>query len=292
MWIRPVHVRQLKKLAEWWRRLQTASQTTMPPVQPPARVDAETFHKELMGSHEALLVSTRGLGGAAECVIKLSERLGDHPKPYLCEWVATAVAAELGVHVPDPFAVRISRAFARALPDGPLRRDALASTDVAFGCRFMSGYSQWAPVVGVHPEQRDAASELFAFDVLAHNFDRKDTNPNLMVRREDLLAIDHDLAFEFVYPPGRPDPGTNPRRDVVDTHAFRQPLKGKLSGLAEFRQKVGQLTDSWLRSLEVATPAEWKAGQGQAVLDSILAVLALRRDHLEEWLRQVEVWME
>ena len=264
----------------------------MPPVLPPIRLEAEVYQRELMGSHDALLVRARGESGLVDCVIKLSERLGENPLPYLCEWTATAVARELGIHVPDPFVVKIGRAFAGSLPVGALRRDALASNDTAFGCRYMNGYVQWSTAVGVHAEQRDAASLLFAFDVLAHNYDRKETNPNLMVKREDVLAIDHDLAFEFVYPPGRVSPGTDPRRDVVDTHAFRSPLKGKLSDLAEFRERVGQLSDEWLQSLEAATPAEWKVGRGRDVLASILAVLALRRDHLEEWLQQVEVWME
>jgi hypothetical protein len=264
----------------------------MAPVQPPLRLEAEVFYRELMGSHDALLLGARGESGLVDCVVKLSERLGEHPTPYLCEWVATVVARELGVHVPDPFVVKIGTGFAGALPAGALRSDAVASTDTAFGCRYLSGYVEWSPPAGVHAEQCDAASQLFAFDILAHNYDRKATNPNLMVKREDILAIDHDLAFEFVYPPGRVDPGTDPRRDVVDTHAFRVPLKGRLSGLTEFREKVGQLSDEWLRSLESVTPGEWKAGRGRTVLDSILAVVALRRDHLEEWLQQVETWME
>ena len=281
-----------QKLAQAPGFTETVRQPQMQPISPPNRVSAEVFHQELHGSHEALLLWARGQTGLVECVVKLSARLGECPTPYLCEWVATTVARALGVHVPDPLAVSIGAPFANSLTDESTRGAARSSLGVAFGSRFMPGYVQWTPTAGVHPEQRDAASLLFAFDVFVHNYDRTEGNPNLLVRREDLLAIDHDLTFEFVYPSSCANPELDPRRDVVDKHAFRVPLKGKLSDLADFRQAVRGLTDEWLATLMSATPPEWMVGHGASVLGRIVDVVKGRRDHVEDWLRQVETWME
>lgn len=214
------------------------------------------------------------------------------PTEYLFEWVAAALARELGIRVPEPYAVMISRAFADSINDPVIRQDAQRSCVLSFGCHFLPGpLTQWAPVLAGHPEHRQAASELLAFDTFIHNYDRRAVNPNILVHRDELVGIDHDSAFGFCMVVGAPDPASDPLLDVVRQHAAGLPLKGTLGSLAGFRKAIRDVTNGWFDELRAATPPEWTTGAASGRLDKIVAVLCERRDRVDHWLGQVETWM-
>lgn len=197
------------------------------------------------------------------------------------------------MNVPDAFCVAVTPAFANGIADPGIRAEALRSCVHTFGSGFQKGFARWVHGVPVHPDLRYAASELLAFDVYIHNIDRRFDNSNVLFRREELLVIDHDLAFEFIHPPAYFDPVLAPRiDDVVVRHPFGLPLKGKLPSLAGFRRELQSLTDAWFDDLRAATPPEWIAGPVSAHFDRIIAVLRDRRDHVDDWLTKVEAWME
>jgi hypothetical protein len=255
---------------------------------PPTPAEAEIFHRMLSsGRNEALLVSARGANGLFDCVVKLTARLGLPPIEYLSEWVAAAVGRELGLAIPEPMCVGVSEAFADAILDETVRADVLRSCVPTFGLAFVRAI-QYVPSPTVHPDVRAAASELLLFDVLVHNFDRVPHNPNLLQAQRDVLVpIDHELAFEFLHPPPRDDPGKDPRIDLVRRHLFGQALRGKVADLTSFRHRVRALSDVWFEGLVAATPPEWTVGDAAGCLDRIVDVMRERRDHIDGWLGAV-----
>src|SRR5689334_3743409 len=101
-------------------------------VEPPECLEAEVFHRRMdRGRNKPLLISARGTSGLKQCVIKLTAGLELRtlaPLPFLCEWVAAALAPHLGVMAPLPYEVVITEAFAQVLQsvDPELGRLALA----------------------------------------------------------------------------------------------------------------------------------------------------------------------
>jgi hypothetical protein len=238
-----------------------------------------------------VIITARRSDGPVECVVKLAARLAMPPAEYLFEWVASAVGRALGIVVPEPLCVTISPEFAAAVGDPGLRGAAMKSCGAAFGCELLQGFTQWAPTLALHPEHRGVAADLLAFDIYIHNADRRVENPNLLFHRDNLVAIDHDMAFAFCFPPVLADPVTDTLRHVVDRHAIGQPLKGKLSGFQGFRSALATLTDAWFNDLKAVTPDEWNAGHAAGKLDTIIGVLRARRDSVGKWLDEVEGWM-
>jgi hypothetical protein len=45
---------------------------------------------------------------------------------------------------------------------------------------------------------RPAALQIFAFEALIANDDRRYNNPNVLVRGDKIFAIDHEAAFGFL----------------------------------------------------------------------------------------------
>jgi hypothetical protein len=250
------------------------------------------------GRNGAVLVQARRADGVAvECVVKLAKAMAkEHaamlPIPYLCEWLAVAVGHVLGMRIPAPYEVIITKEYAEALTDPKHRAIALDSLGSAFGCEHISAGTSQYTVELPDPSLRTPAAELVAFDVFIHNPDRRKTNPNLFVSRGDLLAFDHGDAFSFLLPIlGSPDPVTDALEKCVDDHACRGWLHKREFSLVRFREALGQLTDQVLAEIVAVTPAAWTIGLADGKLSYVVEVMKKRRDAVNEWLPKVEAWL-
>jgi len=259
-------------------------------------VEAELFQREMKtGRNGAVLVLARGDDGVAvDCVAKLAKAVASDqaamlPVPYLCEWLATAIAGVLGIRTPAPYEVVITKEYAEAITDEKQRRIAIGSLGSAFGCEHVSGGTSQYTLDLPDPCLRTPAAELVAFDVFIHNVDRRRENPNLFVSRGDLVAFDHGDAFSFLLPIlGAPDPATDELAKVVEQHACRPWLHRREFSLERFREALALLTDEVLRQIATATPPAWQVGLADGKLSYIVEVLKKRRDAVAEWLPKVE----
>src|SRR6202034_4451251 len=102
------------------------------------------------GRNGAILIQGRGADKVAvECVVKLAKTMApEHaamlPIPYLCEWLAAAIGRVLGIRVPPPFEVVITKEYAEAIAPEKHRTAALGSLRSAFGCEHVYvGTSQY-----------------------------------------------------------------------------------------------------------------------------------------------------
>jgi hypothetical protein len=257
----------------------------------PPKLDAELFQKQLQGKSRALLLTCRSQGGTAvECVVKIDARLDRPPAEHLCEWLAAALAAQLGITVPIAYRINLSLDFANSISEAPVRKDVAASVGAtAFGSHLLSGHTQWLTDGAVPAELREKAWELLAFDILIHNVDRRRSNPNVLHRRDEVVAIDHAEAFSFTVPIiGGAPPEADPLVRVVEQHVFRWALRGKEPQLDRFRAALAGLSDGILGEIADATPREWQQGAAAGLMQRIMRVMSKRRDLVDRWLPMVE----
>ena len=245
----------------------------------------------------AVLIQARGADGeSVECVVKLARAMArEHasmlPIPYLCEWLAAATGRSLGIQVASPLEVAVTKEYAEALADTKQRAIALGSLGSAFGSEHVSaGVTQYTielPDLAL----RTPAAELVAFDVFIHNPDRRRTNPNLFVSRDNLLAFDHGDAFSFIFPIlGAPSPETDTLDSCIEEHACRPWLYRREFSLNRFRSAVEQLTDEVFDEIIAATPPAWTIGPAEGKLRYVVDVMKKRRDAVNDWLPKVEAW--
>jgi hypothetical protein len=205
-------------------------------------------------------------GGGFEVVTKLrGPELSINAQ--IAELVAAPLAALLGLEVPQSAVVDVAAGFEAIVPPN-LVSVFRASPGLNFGSVHLgTSFTTWA--VGRSPAgvQRDQAAEIFAFDLLVQNADRRPSNPNLWTRSERLGVYDHEQAFSFLYLPilgGAPRPWV--LRDqagafrFMEGHAFYPMLRGAKLDLGRFESRLEALSDEVIEGLLGAVPAEWQQG--------------------------------
>jgi hypothetical protein len=117
-----------------------------------------------------------------------------------CELLASGLAAHFGIGAPEPALVWIEAPFAALIAESQPSRAARMRSSVGlnFGTRQLNDVTIW-PVDRAIPEAMwQAAVNIFSFDALIENPDRRTGNPNLFSRGDDFLVYDHEMAFSFL----------------------------------------------------------------------------------------------
>ena len=97
------------------------------------------------------------------------------------EAIAAMFAADLDLPVPEPFLVVLESEFIAGLPDQTVAETARHSSLVAFGSKHLPpGYTSWPIGKAVPRDAMTTAAEIFAFDALIANDDRRPENPNCL----------------------------------------------------------------------------------------------------------------
>jgi hypothetical protein len=141
-------------------------------------------------------------GTEVECIVKLGGHKESAPHQPVCELGAALLAVDLGLPVADPMLVEVTADFAeRVVPAANLeaKERCQKAVGLSFATRNLTGGYAVFPVGKPPPKSMvPALAELYAFDGLIQNADRTPTNPNCLVKGDDLRFFDHDQAFGFL----------------------------------------------------------------------------------------------
>lgn len=151
----------------------------------------------------ALIACDLPEGSEVECVVKLGGHAESAPHQPVCELVAALLALDLGLPIAEPILVEITPEFAsQAVPasNPAARARCTAALGWAFATRHLAaGYAILPVAKSPARALLPSLAELYAFDGLIQNADRIATNPNCLVRGNDLRYFDHDQAFGFLF---------------------------------------------------------------------------------------------
>lgn len=224
-------------------------------------------------------------GEEVEVVAKLSAGLDRGIAGLVAEAIAAMLAADLDLPVPEPFLVRLDKAFVADLADAEVKALASRSVPIAFGSKKLPpGFSIWPTDKAVPKALRDAAVEIFAFDALIQNADRRAENPNCLCDGRTFAIFDHELAFltEGII-------GWRPPWEVGALehwrHLFRDSLRGGENHLDRFAGAWQAISDPRLVEYRAALPTEWGLDGGSA--DHALGYIANVRDNIEPAMAEV-----
>ncbi len=158
-----------------------------------------TRFEKVMGSgrtQPCLLVCENEAGEEVEVVAKLSGHPQIMPGGLLAEAVASLLALDLDLPVQRPYQIAIEKAFADTVPDAPLRSVIQQSEGLNFGSvKWAPGYTIWPRDKTPSRDMKQGLMEVFAFDGLIQNPDRRAVNPNCAFLGSNLLIFDHESAF-------------------------------------------------------------------------------------------------
>ena len=228
-------------------------------------------------------------GDEVEVVAKLSAGCDRGVASLSIEAVSAMLAADLDLPVPEPYLVMLEAEFIAALPDAQVAEMARRSSPIAFGSKHLPpGYTGWPEGKTIPREAVATAAEIFAFDALIANPDRRRENPNCLFNGAALAIFDHELALltegiigwqppwvigslEFLRQPG--------------SHLFSEQLRGKVLNLDRFAGAWLAISDARLGDYQAAMPQEWNSAAAQ--VDQVLRHIAQVRDNIDPALNEV-----
>jgi hypothetical protein len=160
-------------------------------------------------NHPLLLGCVNADDDAFEVVVKFRghEMTGT---AQAAELITALLADDLGLQVPQPAVVDVPVGFEAIIAGKDLAAMVKGSPGLNFGSVHLgAGFTTWPPGRNPVGAQRDQAADIFAFDTLIQNADRRAVNPNLWARSDRLGVYDHEQAFSFLSVPiigGAPKP--------------------------------------------------------------------------------------
>jgi len=223
-------------------------------------------------------------GDEVEVVAKLSAGCDRGVGALVSEAIAAMRAADLDLPVPEPFLVRFDPEFVATIPDQTVAEIARRSNPVAFGSKSLPpGFTSWPVGKSVPKDALNIAAEVFAFDALIANADRRRENPNCLFSGTNLAILDHELAFitEGVI-------GWRPPWEIGALEALRHSPNHLFSEQLNFDRLAGAwaaITDARLAAYGGALPGEWnEAGE---ITEKALKHVATVRDNLAAALQEI-----
>jgi hypothetical protein len=220
-------------------------------------------------------------------VVKLKGSLESREVALLCELFASRLAQHFGILIPRPAIVDISADFsdlvaARQPAIGPKIRQSVGAN---FGCELITGGGTWPVSKSIPEGMYDAALNIFAFDALIQNPDRRFNNPNLISRGDEIFAYDHESAFSFLFAVGPSmTPWTLENERYLDDHVFFRQLRSIENGLVGFGGRLAALTDEVLDEIEIDVPAIWRGDASGKIRAHLRAI----REHGDQFCAAIE----
>lgn len=228
-------------------------------------------------------------GTTVEVVAKFSAGCDRKETSLAMEVIGACLAADLGLPVPQPYLLDAQPAWVATVTHPERKRMMELSNPTAFGSTQVSkGWRAWTSVDKISAAMLPTAVAIFAFDAFISNPDRRDLNPNCLVKGGDLRIFDHELAFFNKAIIGWKPPwkaGALASLATPGNHIFHAELKGRTFDLVPIETAWTSLSDGRLAEYKSAVPASWlpaaEAGVGDA-LDLIRDVRDNIRAALEE----------
>lgn len=218
---------------------------------------------------------------SGEFVVKLHSAVDTGIVGLVCELVAALLARRLGLSVPDPALIDIGPDLAAAIPNQHVQDHAQRSLGLNYGCKFLrGGYSTWPKNTRIPEYLVQTALRVFIFDALVDNPDRRPDKPNLLWRSNELILIDHEAAFSFLYAIniGSAVPWEVSKLSYLRQHVLRGELVrvlrgGLVHGYSAIGQRIASLSEADWTKIEQLVPPAWKKPELAKIRNHVMAIV-------------------
>ncbi len=229
------------------------------------RVQAVTFLRP-MGSGRTkpcLMVCETDEADQEEVVVKLRAGIETNEMGSTSELVASLLANDLGLRVPSPRLVEIEPGFHQAVLQPDFARRIEESVGLNFGSEKLGpGFTTWPKSKAVPLLLRQLTAEIFVFDAIVQNPDRRKGNPNVLWKSDDLFILDHEMSLTFFLPQlGWQPPWSGQGLEFLTDHVFYDQLRGTELDLDRLTGAFEAISDDRLAQYVDAVPHDWKVNK-------------------------------
>jgi hypothetical protein len=198
------------------------------------------------------------------------------------ELLAARLAGYFGLLTPEPALIVIELTLAERIESAEPSQAAAIRNSVGlnFGAKYVEGSSEWPVDKPIPASLWRRAIDIFAFDALIQNPDRRYANQNLLAVKDDLLIFDHEQAFSFLLAvSASAEPWTLDDQQYLTDHVFYRRLKSKEIDLASFTASLGGLSAALVEEVVAEVPMEWKNDNVTRIERHLQAV----REHADDF---------
>jgi hypothetical protein len=224
-----------------------------------------------------------------EVVAKFSSGCDRGEASLAMEVVGACLAADLGLPVPTPFLLEVQTDWVDTVTNTEHQRLMRASSSIAFGSTEVgTGFRAWTTGDRPSATMLPIAAGIFVFDVAINNPDRRDDNPNCLIRGNDLRIFDHELAFVYKGIIGWQPPwnmGSLAPFATPGQHIFHRGLVGQAIDVAPIRAAWVAISDERLADYKAAIPNAWS--NVLPAVDDAVGLIQGVRDHIDGVLAEV-----
>jgi len=223
-------------------------------------------------------------GTTGEYVVKLKAGLETRENGLTAELVASQLADFFDILTPEVAIINIDPLLAEAVSDAALARKITDSSGLNFGSKVLTGgFDTWPIGKAVPSGLLQVAAEIFAFDAMIQNPDRRMDKPNILWKADQLYIIDHEMGFSFVLAIGSlPDPWQVSSLNWLKNHLFYQSLKGRALNLDRFAGALETVTEDAINSIMSHIPQDWRSDNMKKIQNHILQISTHTNEFIDE----------
>lgn len=225
-----------------------------------------------------------------EYVVKLKAGMESGVNGLAFELIASQLATILDVPVPEAAIIELDPVLAEIIADTDLSRKIKESSGLNFGSKVITGgFETWPVGKAIPSALKTLAAEIFSFDALIQNPDRRADKPNILWKGDELYIIDHEMGFSFIYEVlPEPNPWHITKLGFMRNHLFHEGLKGQTVNLDRFAGALELLSDNVLESIMANVPEEWQNDNLSRIGKHIHDIIQHVNDFVDEVRRSLQ----
>lgn len=231
-------------------------------------------------------------GEKIDCVIKCVSAQRMSPEASCRELIASFIAIELDLNVPEPLIVNIHEEFVSLVDQSnPCFEGLKNSIGINYGCVYIDGHWEFTSNQSLDSKLNKTVNEIFVFDLLISNPDRRIEKPNMFTNGEQIVIFDHELAFSFlkILFFQNDEPWLIKDSDInwIKDHYFYDRIKGKFQDFTHFVDKFSVLNDHFWERCYQHIPNEWKERCELEKIRMIIDKLVLHKEDFKQELKRI-----
>ncbi len=247
------------------------------------------YHQNFTNSANKPLLITgieKQNGSKDDFVVKLrsAERMSN--EAFMRELLGAFIALELDIAVVKPAIIDVGEEFLELLKGRDCWIVAGKSIGYNYGSQYIKGYNTLILNQSLNDKLLPFAQNIFVFDLLIQNMDRTESKPNMLANGEEIVILDHEIAFGFVFDlflKGNPGEFKDSDYHWINNHCLLSLIRGKPFDFENFSVKLNRLDDSFWKKAWELTPDDWKnKNQFDKIRDFISTVRDNRNVFIQE----------
>ncbi len=253
---------------------------------------AQRFNDELPNSANKPIVISgvdKSTGEKGDYVVKFRKADRMSEEASMRELLASFIAMEMEIPVVEPAIIEIGENFVELLKGNDSWAVASKSLGYNYGSKYLKEYSTLILNKPLNNHQLPYAQNAFAFDMFIQNSDRTIIKPNLLTNGEDIIILDHEIAFGFIFASfltANIWEMAEEHKLWIRQHCLLPLIKGETYNFEKFSDKFDNLTNKfWKKAFEII-PEDWRSDQFNSI-KNILAGISVNRKHFILELKKV-----